>query len=100
MPRENIYDEIVDGFRIEVGWAADRYVQIASVNQHSTLTLPCEDLPPQPSGLPANSVTDSAPPGGKAMLFYGWSVTLDRAGLNRLIRTLRRARDNAYGRDE
>lgn len=28
-----------------------------------------------------------------------WS-TLDRAGLNRLIRVLRRARDAAYGRDE
>lgn len=31
---------------------------------------------------------------------WGWAVTLDRNGLNKLIRDLRRARDQAYGRDE
>lgn len=31
--------------------------------------------------------------------FDGWHVTLDRAGINRLIRSLRRARDSAYGAD-
>lgn len=30
----------------------------------------------------------------------GMYVDLDRAGINRLIRNLRRARDNAFGRDE
>jgi hypothetical protein len=30
----------------------------------------------------------------------GWYVDLDRAGCNRAIRALRRARDHAYGRDE
>lgn len=29
-----------------------------------------------------------------------WHMQLDRAGINRLIRTLRQARDDAYGRDE
>lgn len=29
----------------------------------------------------------------------GWFVHLDRAGTNRLIRTLRRARDQAFGAD-
>lgn len=30
----------------------------------------------------------------------GFYVDLDRAGINRLIRNLRRARDQAFGRDE
>jgi hypothetical protein len=29
----------------------------------------------------------------------GWFVQLDRAGINRAIRTLRKARDDAFGRD-
>lgn len=29
----------------------------------------------------------------------GWFVQLDRAGLNRAIRVLRQARDDAYGKD-
>lgn len=31
---------------------------------------------------------------------YGWYVDLDRRGINDLIRILRRARDQAFGRDE
>jgi hypothetical protein len=30
----------------------------------------------------------------------GWFVQLDRPGINHLIRSLRKARDQAYGRDE
>ena len=30
----------------------------------------------------------------------GWNVWLDRRGINDLIRILRRARDQAFGRDE
>jgi hypothetical protein len=32
--------------------------------------------------------------------FESRHINLDRAGINRLIRFLRRARDDAYGRDE
>lgn len=31
---------------------------------------------------------------------YGYYVDLDRRGINQLIRNLRRARDQAFGRDE
>lgn len=31
---------------------------------------------------------------------YGWYVELDRRGINELIRNLRRARDQSFGRDE
>jgi hypothetical protein len=33
-------------------------------------------------------------------MYDGMYVTLDRSGINRLIRNLRRARDQAFGRDE
>lgn len=32
--------------------------------------------------------------------FDGWHVDLDRSGINRMIRALRRARDSAFGKDE
>lgn len=59
---------------IQVGWSREaEYVQVASVD----LT--------EESGLRTN---------------FGWFVELDRPAINRLIRTLRRARDQAYGADE
>ncbi len=88
MPKENIDDHVSKGFRAEVKWTPgqahqpDGWVQLATVNQASTLTL------------------DSELPGDTPQKFDGWHVTLDREGINRLIRSLRRARDAAYGRDE
>lgn len=44
-----------------------------------------------------------AEPGGRAgtvTVADGFFVNLDRKGINDLIRNLRRARDQAYGRDE
>ena len=86
MPKENINDTVTDGFRAEVSWSGlvagerDGYVQLATVNAASTLTL-------------------SADGKGEPEPFDGWRVTLDRAGINRLIRSLRKARDAAYGAD-
>lgn len=37
---------------------------------------------------------------GDAVGASGWFVQLDRDGINRAIRTMRRARDQAFGRDE
>lgn len=81
MPKLNINDEVVDGFRVEVGWAHEKYVQIATTNTNSTLRLEEGDTP------------DTAEP------FYGWHVTLSREGINRTIRALRQARDAAFGAD-
>ena len=40
------------------------------------------------------------PPGEDILASYGFHVQLDRSGINDLIRKLRRARDQAYGKDE
>ncbi len=75
MPKENINDATTPGFRTEITWSRAGHVQMATVNPDSPLRL--DDEP-----------------------FDGWHVTLDRDGCNRAIRALRRARDQAYGRDE
>lgn len=81
MPKININDEVVDGFRVEVGWETERYVQVATTNVHSKLRLEEGDTPENSEG------------------FRGWHVTLDREGINRAIRALRKARDAAFGAD-
>lgn len=81
MPKININDEVVDGFRVEIGWEQDRYAQVATTNVHSTLRLEDDDTP-----------ENSEP-------FKGWHVTLSREGINRTIRALRKARDAAFGAD-
>lgn len=102
----------------------DGYVQIATTNQHSKLRLPPDDetpwrlvarlerelvdarefaasateaAPDAPSGL--GTSTSKATVAKPMQQFEGWHVTLDRDGINRMIRVLRRARDAAYGSD-
>jgi hypothetical protein len=75
MPKELIqaFDERGDGqlpIAVSVTWQRDRDVQLASIN------------------MSRQDETE------------GWYGTLDRHAINRLIRVLRRARDQAYGRDE
>lgn len=82
MPKENINCTAMRELRAEVGWEQGRWVQLATTNQKSQLTLPGDNE------------------GDAPQVFGGWHVTLDREGINRLIRVLRRARDQAFGRDE
>ncbi len=92
MPKDNIDDMVCDGFRVEVGWSGaipgerDGHVQVAATNAHSRFRW--DQLPPSESDDP-----------DCAGVFDGWHVTLDREGINRLIRSLRKARDAAFGTD-
>lgn len=81
MPKVNVDDQTVSGFRVEVTWGQGHYVQVASVNQESEIPLEVGDTPET------------------ADTFKGWHITLDRGGCNRLIRAVRQARDAAYGPD-
>lgn len=74
MPKENVNCIAMDGMRVEVGWDAGKVVQVATTYAASKLQL------------------DGDP-------FNGWFATLDREGCNRLIRSVRKARDAAYGVD-
>lgn len=80
MPKEIIHDCHDTDIAVQLGWQPDS-VQLGATNEKS------------PFRYPADSGMDGLP-------FNGWFVHLDRAGINRLIAKLRRARDNAFGRDE
>ena len=88
MPKENVNCSVIDGLRTEVSWRADSYVQLATTNVHSTVRL-SED----------GRGSDERDEPIQGDPFNGWYVSLDRDGLNRLIRVLRKARDAAFGAD-
>jgi hypothetical protein len=66
----------VEPTHLHVGWTKDReHVEVAVINT---------DIKSEHPG-------DMSP---------GWFMQLDRAGCNRAIRALRKARDDAFGHDE
>lgn len=94
MPKERIYNQRRQEFDVEVRWSREsEYVSIATVM-----------APPHTSDAPQNlkelvSTWDDDGlhyPDGKIGLY----ADLSRYELNELIRVLRRARDQAFGKDE
>lgn len=92
MPKEIVYGEsfcmAADGESGEitqpvavVRWNREGDVQLVT-REHAHEVPPIEEHDPW---IPAT---------------YGYHVTLDRTSINELIRHLRRARDQAFGRDE
>lgn len=121
MPREVVH---CDGpFHVKVGWAADREVQVGiegdegrSLNwllygDDATLefigtrvydgALDRGRFAPMTAvelGRVIMNVLDCVP-GRDGTGYLGVWATMDRAGINRLVRLLRRARDAAFGAD-
>jgi hypothetical protein len=87
MPKEVIYDEATM-YDAVVGWAPDEYVQVG-VQTHGGDPI----VKVLGAGEEPRAFTEMAE-------FTGLWGTFDRVGVNRLIRALRRARDQAYGKDE
>lgn len=79
MPKEFIFSEFGDNIPdlgLRIGWSKEHEtVQIATVAADEIR------LEPTPEG-------------------NGWFVSLDRHGINRAIKALRKARDDAFGKDE
>lgn len=79
MPRENVNSDLADiPTRVEVSWQAGAYMQLTTAQR--------EDAAGDDDTGPRPYVT-------------GAHVSLDRDGVNRLIRVLRRARDAVFGKD-
>lgn len=126
MPRETVQDA-TSAYTVKVGWRADQDVQVG-VEQPAGYSLLSQlygdDATLTSIGNAVLDITgwraDMAAQGavvepwepaelgrrvldaieGSALSHTGLWATLDRAGINRLVRLLRRARDAAYGRDE
>lgn len=94
MPRENIYAESTpDGERgVQVQWYPDQRTPEGDSRGTGHVTLGAGNL--TRDGLDAAS--DDQAPGYVPPQF----ADLDRDGINRLIRVLRRARNQAFGSDE
>lgn len=121
MPKERIWDD-AGMFDLEVGWTATgEYVQVGIITHDGRSLadwLSEKDAPAAPTVPAGASITTSGDftllntAGGNQYLVPGaqqqsslanfnslWS-TLSRAQINRLIRMLRKARDESYGKDE
>lgn len=97
MPNEKITDYTSQGWYTEVSWrrqpgldaddqgTASGHVQLATVNLHSPFEFPEKDT------------GDHFEAGER---FDGWRVTLDEAGIDRLIKTLHKAKRQAFGESE
>lgn len=122
MPRETVSGVDRDGYNVQVGWQADRDVQLGveqvegralvsmlyggpealerigrAVAEIGRKPLTAEDA--RAFGREILNLVEGNPNDIESIYTGAWA-TLDRAGCNRLIRTLRRARDTAFGRDE
>lgn len=107
MPKHNIYpkaghllavppaegEPLPPAGRLELHWQRDQYVQLAStrwVGDPAKIDTTLEFLPREGAA--------STEPARRA--WEGFFVDLDRGGINHLIKQLRMARDQAYGKDE
>lgn len=93
MPKERISTD-PNANVVELRWGTGPGVQIATScpSRLVSATIPV-DLSRHIDANRAEATEETHP-------FDGWYADLDRAGINRLIKALRRARDQAFGRDE
>lgn len=91
MPKERIQSTTAGEFDIVVAWGRDTHVQVATTANDADSRL---------RGWTESVDGVEAPAGSSFTMFDGWHVDLTRQQVNDLIRVLRKARDQAYGRDE
>ncbi len=96
MPKEKVYDSS-EMFDFEVGWSKEGQNVQLGILTHNGCSI--KDWLAGRSEIGSPSVDD---PSKMSVLpsFESLWGTLDRSQINRLIRALRKARDEAYGRDE
>lgn len=92
MPKEKIYDVSGD-FTAQVGWTPGESVQLA------VLTADGKSLADLVESWKDEGAGGHKNPGGDYVRSDGLWASLDRAGCNRLINTVRKARDSAFGAD-
>ncbi len=115
MPRETVYDA-AGMYDVEIGWNKDREDVQVGISCRSGLSIAhqlagdIEFCTPAEAAAGPHVIYNDKPVKNLAVVINGeertlphfnslWG-TLDRAQINRLIRLLRKARDDAYGRDE
>lgn len=104
MPSERVTD-LAELFDVKVSWGPGRDVQVG-IESYSSATRPSTSLVDWLLGMSSNRAAAQALRsqlvdllGDEPASFTGLWSSLDRAGINRLIRLLQRARDSAFGPD-
>ena len=107
MPRERVYSALVpfvdeDPARtvVDLSWSREAgHVQIATIAVDAA-TGDALNIVERFGSVSASSGDDESTKHECPVISGGLYMQLDRDGCNRLIRNLRRARDQAFGRDE
>lgn len=104
MPRETIHGSGMP-INVSVAWGNNETVQVATINQDHDAVIRIVNEWLEAVGLdPVDADHLRArfkKKTGSELAFDGWHSTLDDwAGVNRLIKVLKRARDQAFGAPE
>lgn len=103
MPREHIhpwpYQTSQATYSVAVGWSRGQHVQIATVAADADERLRGWVEIDDEASQPLDGKVVITEPGTRFNHLQGWYMDLDRAQINALIVLLRKARDQAYGRD-
>ncbi len=101
MPKERIQSRETPTFDVTVGWRPGGTVQVCTTANDADARLRAWTEAAQPPlGVQMSGAEFVSPPGTSFTRFDGWHVDLHRDQVNDLIRVLRRARDQTFGRDE
>lgn len=95
MPKETI-SSTPNSNTVSVSWGKDRPgIQLVTASSTRLVASTVERF-----GQGDYPAREDAQPVAEGLPFDGWYADLDRDEVNKLIRVLRRARDQAFGRDE
>lgn len=110
MPKSNVYEPVQYGRdvetgvvaksrprRVSIGWSKEGYGAQLGVGWTEPVTDPGGDV--NRAGTAPDMVTSTEADEAGTIWYSQW-IDLDRHTINELIRALRKARDEAFGRDE
>lgn len=81
---------------VELGWSREsEHVQLGTTSQSRLVAATVARADSRANYAAAKATVDP-----EEIPFTGWFVQLNRSDINILIRNLKKARDQAYGRDE
>lgn len=99
MPAKSVeFEDEAQLWNVRLSWEPERYVQLG-IASHDNRTVVDKLLGEHAQDPEVRRVMDKLLGDGTLAAFTGLWGTLDRPAVNRLIRLLRTARDDVFGRD-
>lgn len=95
MPKQVVVEKGKDFPTSGAGWLGTKYARVGWNKETGTVDIATVDPGGKLGALQSDGTVEPID-----AVIPGWFVELDRKGVNDLIRALRKARDDAFGRDE